>query len=218
MRQKYMKTKILDLFTSWDNDTLILQTGNGNFNTWHNDTLNLDIRQRRHIMSQKYMKTRILDIFKSWHNDTLVLEKRHRRHVMRQKYIKATILHFSIDDTMTHILEKWQRYIGKFDLINDTMWQWFWKKYTPDFCTCFVILACMGSPIYSIALFFLKEQSWNIFNSFEKWHLFDWNRRGRKPCNGIITGKQWDWCLQEYCCISTLISIKYCHMLHHWHI
>ena len=146
MRQKYMKTKILDLFTSWDNDTLILQTGNGNFNTWHNDTLNLDIRQRRHIMSQKYMKTRILDIFKSWHNDTLVLEKRHRRHVMRQKYIKATILHFSIDDTMTHILEKWQRYIGKFDLINDTMWQWFWKKYTPDFCTCFVILACMRSP------------------------------------------------------------------------
>ena len=72
--------------------------------------------------------------------------------------------------------------------------------------------------IYSIALFFLKEQSWNIFNSFEKWRLFDWKRRGRKHCNGIIIGKQWNWCLQDYCCISTLISIKYCHMLHHWHI
>ena len=58
MRQKYMKTKILDIFKSWHNDTLVLEK-----------------RHRRHEMRQKYIKATILDFFNWWHNDTLILEK-----------------------------------------------------------------------------------------------------------------------------------------------
>ena len=34
----------------------------------------------------------------------------------------------------------------------------------------------------SFAFFFWKEESWNVFDSFAKWHLFDWQRWERKHC------------------------------------
>ena len=69
---------------------------------------------------------------------------------------------------------------------------------------------------YSFACFFWKEQPWNVFDAFEKRRIFDSQRYKRKQCHGIIIEKQRNWSLQDFCYVSKLMFIRYCHMWNYW--